>query len=107
MIGAGRKNKLITIWQLREVTTDEGEVTEEPIEYASPWAAIEPLDAKELWFAQQSQATTSHKITLWFIPGITSRMQATWNGRTFKFGGVVNSREENRETVIDATEVIE
>ena len=105
MIGAGRKNKLITIQSLTETTTEEGEVTETPTTYATTWAAIEPLSAREQWFAKQSQATTTHKITLWYMSGITSRMQATWESRTFKFESVTNPFENDRELVIEATEV--
>ena len=107
MIGAGRKNKLITIYELVQTTTPEGEVTEKQEEHATVWAAIEPLAAREKWAAQQSQATTTHKITTWYIKGVTSRMQAVWDDRTFQFDGVINWREENRELVIDATEVTE
>lgn len=105
MIGAGKKNKLITIQQLAQTTTDGGEVTETPLNVATTLAAIEPLTATEQWKAKQSQATTTHTITIHYLNGITSRMRATWNGRTFNFESVINVDEANRGMVILATEV--
>lgn len=105
MIGAGNRNKHITIQILTETVTDEGEVTETATTYARTWAAIEPLNSRETWQAQATQATTSHKITMLYMSGVTTRMQATWNGRTFKFDGVRNINEDNRELEIMATEV--
>jgi len=105
MIGAGKRNKRITIQSLTETTTDGGEVTETASDVAEVWAAIEPLSARETWFARQSQATTTHKITMLYRPDVTSRMRATWDDRTFNFESVVNMDEANREMLITATEV--
>lgn len=105
MIGAGRRNKLITIEELTQTTTDGGEVTETATTLAKVWAAIEPLSARESWFAKQSQATTTHKITILYRSDVTSRMRAKWESRTFNFESVVNLDEANREMVIMATEV--
>lgn len=105
MIGAGKKNKLITIQQVTQTVTDEGEATEAWTEYKQAWAAIEPLSSREQWYAKQSQATQSHKITIWYVSGITTRMRATWDSRTFNFDSVVNPEEADRELVINATEV--
>lgn len=107
MIGAGKKNKLITIQQATQTVTDEGEATEAWTTFAEAWAAIEPLSSREQWYAKQSQATQSHRITMWHISDITTRMRCTWNSRTFNFDAMVNPEEANRELVIEATEVLE
>jgi len=105
MIGTGRRNKQITLQWMVQTRTEGGEVTETPLNVATVWAAVEPLKAREAWQAKQSQATTSHKITILYHPGITSRMRATWDGRVFNFESVVNVDEANRELLIMATEV--
>jgi SPP1 family predicted phage head-tail adaptor len=105
MIPAGRRNKLITIQELAQTTTDGGEITEAPVTVCTCWAAIDPLTAREEWLARQSQATTTHKITILYRSGITCRMRASWGGRLFHFEAVMNVAEENREMVILATEV--
>ena len=105
MIGAGKRNKLMTFQQVTETITDEGEVTETWSTLRKAWVAIEPLTAREAWVAQQSQATTTHKITALYDSGVTSRHQGTWNSRTFKFESVRNIDEGDREMEIMATEV--
>jgi SPP1 family predicted phage head-tail adaptor len=105
-MNAGSRNKHLTLQKLTESTTVGGEVTETAVDTAKVWAAIEPLSSREAWQAQQSQATTTHKITMLYMPGVTSRMQAVWAGRTFRFESVVNLDEANRELMVTATEVL-
>ncbi len=103
---AGCRDRRITIQSLTETTTDGGEVTLTPATFATVWAAIRPLTSHEAMVAKQSKATTTHKIIMLYMPGITPEMQATYNGRTFRFDGVVNLDEGNRQLLITATEVI-
>ena len=108
MIQAGKRDKWITIQLTPEVTSAGGEVTEgDPITVCRVWAAIEPLSARETWAAMESQSLASHRITIPYVSGITSRMRALWRGRTFHFESVLNTEESNRELVITATEEVE
>ncbi len=105
-VAAGRRSRRIVIQSLTQATTAGGEVTETAATHAEVWAAIEPLSGREAWIAQQSQATTTHKITILYRPGITADMQALYDGRTFRFDSVVNLDEANRHLIIMATEVL-
>ncbi len=105
-VGSGARSRRIVIQSLTETITEGGEVTETAATFATVWAEILPLSGREAWIAQQSQATTTHKITMIYRPGITAKMQATYNGRTFMFDSVVNLDEANRFLMITATEVI-
>ena len=105
-VAAGRRSRRIVIQSLAQTTTDGGEVSETASTFATVWAAIEPLSGREAWIAKQSQATTTHKITMLYMPGITPEMQAVYNSRTFKFDSVVNLDEANRHLMITATEVL-
>ncbi len=106
MIGAGRRSRRIVIQSLTETITDGGEVTETATTFATVWAEIKPLSAREDWIAKQSQATTTHKITILYMPDITNEMQATYEGRIFRFDSVQNLDEANRQLLITATEVM-
>ena len=106
MSGAGARDRRITIQSLSETITDGGEVTESATDVCKAWAQIAPLTARENWIAQQSQATTTHKIKILYRPDITHEMQATYDGRTFRFDSVVNIDEANRHLLITATEVM-
>lgn len=109
MIGVVRRDKRVILQSLTKVQTAEGETTESWSDVDTVWAKIEPLQAKEQWFARQSQATTTHRISLWYQDGIaiTSRMRAVWKGRTFHFDSVLNVDEANKEIQILATEITE
>jgi len=106
MSGAGARDRRITIQSMTETITDGGEVTETWTTECRIWAQISPLTARENWVAQQSQATTTHKIKILYRPDITHKMQATYDSRTFKFDSVVNLDEANRHLMITATEVM-
>ena len=103
---AGARNKKITIERLREDPQSDGGINGAPETVAIAWASIEPLSGQERMFAQQQQATTTHKLTTVYIAGIKPGMRATWNGRTFNFESVVNVGEDSRELLIMATEVV-
>lgn len=70
------------------------------------WAKIAPLTGSEAWRAKEQQSMTTHKINLLYQPGITSRMQALYQGRVFNFTDVRDLGEWHRELEITATEVI-
>ena len=106
MSGAGARDRRITIQSVTETITDGGEVTESWATECRIWAQIVPLTARENWVAQQSQATTSHKIKILYRPSITADMRATYDSRTFNFDSVVNLDEANRHLMITATEVM-
>ena len=106
MIGAGKRNKRITIQTVPDTTSAGGEVSEgTPVTFATVFAAIRPLSARENFYMAEQQATTTHEITIPYLAGVTSRMQATFSGRTFYFDNVVDTDEANREMVIMATEI--
>ena len=105
-VQAGRRDRRIVIQSPTDTTTTGGEVTQTWATFATVWAEIMPLSSREAWIAQQSQATTTHKITMIYRAGITADMRATYNSRTFNFDSVVNLDEANRYLLITATEVL-
>lgn len=106
MISAGKLSKHIVIEYLDDDATASGETTNTPHTFAVTWASIEPLSGREAWIAKEQQSTISHKIVTRYIPGLTSRMRATYNGRVFNFESVANANEKNAEIIIMATEVV-
>jgi SPP1 family predicted phage head-tail adaptor len=104
MIDAAKRGKRLTIQSLAIATDENGETTQTASTVTTVWAAIEPLGAREQYYAAQVEATTTHKITILYHPDVTSRCQGVWNGRTFHFDQVINLDEANREMLILATE---
>jgi len=102
----GEMRKLVTIQSIATVRTDDGETTDTASTFCQAWAKVAPLVGRESYLARAQTDATSYKINLLYRSGITQRMQATFDGRTFMFTSVVNVGEMNREIEILATEVL-
>jgi len=98
--------KRITIQRIDTVRTESGETTETPVTFAQAWAKIAPLSGREAWLAQEQQSTTSHKINMRYQSGVTSKMQAAYQGRVFNFTDVRDLDEMHEELEILATEAM-
>jgi len=71
------------------------------------WAAVRPLSAKEVFFAQSTRSETTHRITLRWRPEVNSKgrfVVANNRGRVFKIFSIVNTDEAREELVILAAE---
>jgi SPP1 family predicted phage head-tail adaptor len=103
----GEMRHHITIQQIATTVTDSGETTGTASTFCQTWAKIEPLGGKEVWLARAQQDTTTHRIRMPYVSGITPKMQAVLGTRTFKFGSVNDLDELRREIEVMATEVLE
>lgn len=72
---AGILDQLITLQQRVETRNETGEVTWAWTDWATVWAAVEPLRAQELFAAQQVLSQAHLKIRLRYLPGIHSTMR--------------------------------
>lgn len=71
------------------------------------WAKIESLSGREALLAQSNQATTTHRITIRTLDGITPRMRATTGARVFNFAAPVRPIGTDRQFIeIDAVEIV-
>lgn len=107
LIGAAaRRMKRITIQTPDEtmVSNSSGELTGNWTNVATVYASLEPLSGHEQLLAKAQQDLTTHKIRIAYCDGITSKMRALYNSRTFHFSSVINLAEENRELEIMAIE---
>ena len=77
-------------------------VTWTPFLYA--WAKIEPLTGREYFASKQTQATTSHKITMRYQAGIHPYHRISWADRVFGIDAILNEEEKNQTLIIYATE---
>lgn len=58
------------------------------------WAKIEPLSARELLLAQQTNTTITHRLTIRYRDGIDSKMRIVFGERVFFLEGVRNLGEQ-------------
>lgn len=88
--------------------TDTQDGTGQPIPawatYATVWAAIEPLTARELIAAKQAQSEATTKIRLRYVSGVDHTDRVVFGSRTYAINSVVNPDERNRELHLMCTE---
>ena len=74
--------------------------------FADVWCELAPVSGNERFIAQQLLATVSHTIRCRWLGGVTPKMRARYDGRTFLFQSVIDFRERHREIIITAVEEV-
>lgn len=64
---------------------------------ATVWASVTPVSGKEYFASGQVNAEVSTKITLRYRSGITPKMRAVFEDRTFEIISVLNFEERDIE----------
>lgn len=85
---------------------DDGSMlpTWQPVQ--SCWAKVEPLKGSEFWFAQQTSTEISHKVTMRFIVGCSTKDRLVFRGRILHIKQVRNIDEKNLVTQLMCREVV-
>jgi SPP1 family predicted phage head-tail adaptor len=76
-------------------------------EYATVWAAIEPIRGREFWESQQINAEVTARITIRYLAGVTPKMRILHGTRIFEILSVINPEERNRELQLMVKENVE
>lgn len=104
---AGELRHRITIQEQGETKDSFGADTLTWQDFATVWAAIEPLQGREYFAAQQVHAEVTTKIRIRYLPGVKPSMLVLFGNRKFNILAVTNSNERNRELVLMAKELVE
>ena len=97
----------ITIEQPQLTRDTTGEAMETWVDFARVRAAIEPLAGRELFLAQQVNATLSHRVTLRYLAGVLPTMRVRYGTRVLLIAAPpINKNERNRELELLCTEVV-
>lgn len=75
-------------------------------DFAERWAAIEPLQGRELFIAQQVSAEVNTRIRFRYLAGVTPRMRFLFDSREFDIKAVLNPLERKRETELLCKELV-
>lgn len=84
----------ITIQQMSRTTDGQGGWTESWADFATVWAKVKPMSAKERTFSQQIQENVTHKIVIRWLADVDSEMRISFEGRIFQIKGKI--REDER-----------
>jgi len=82
----------ITIEQPTSAQNDVGEATLTWSTFAEAWADIQPLSGREAERYGEIVGLSAHKITMRYVPGLSSKMRVIYDGRTLEIGQI-NERE--------------
>jgi SPP1 family predicted phage head-tail adaptor len=96
---AGKLRHRVLIQQDAGNTTDEhGQPIQVWQDVATRWAAVEPLQGREVWQAQQARPEVTHRITL-RAGGLTltTKMRVIFEARTFEIQSVIDRGERGAE----------
>lgn len=56
-------------------------------------AAIEPLAGNQYWYAQQVGSSVTHKVTIRYLPEISTLCRVLWGSRQLDVNSVINPGE--------------
>jgi len=99
---AGKLRHRVTIQTPTETQNAVGEVTRSWAAFTDGvvWAAVEPMNGREILMAQQMTSTATTKVTIRYLAGVTSKMRVLFGTRTFEIEYVLNPLERNAEQVL-------
>ncbi len=106
---AGELRHRIKIQKLDEAQGGTGEILKgdaDWTDFADRWAAVEPLQGRELFIAQQISAEVNIRVRLRYLKDVTARMRVLFGTREFDIKAVLNPLERNRETELLCKELV-
>ena len=75
-------------------------------DFATIWAAIEPIRGREFWESQQINAEVTARITIRYLSVVTPKMRVKYGTRIFGIISVINPEERNRELQLMVKEAV-
>lgn len=104
---AGELRHRITIQQLIETRNELGEIIEQSWQdFATVWAAVEPLNGREYFNSQQINAEITTRIRIRYRAGIKPNMRVVYGERIFDIQSVIDIEERHAEMHLMCKEVV-
>jgi SPP1 family predicted phage head-tail adaptor len=82
MIDPGKLRERVTVQQSSAARNSLGEAVLSWSDFATVWASVEGVSAREALTAGQQETTVSHRVRLRYLTGLTQNMRFSWRGRT-------------------------
>lgn len=96
-LSAGRLRHRIVIQERVTLINSNGEQETAWEEFATVWAAIEPLSVRESLMAQQVQSKTSGRMVIRKLPGILASMRVLHLGTVYNVQGILSDPDSGLE----------
>ena len=108
-MGAGDRNKRLIFEGLTETKDAAGGLIQTYSKYITRWASLSGVTGNEKYIAGDLVSVVSHKIIVLYdgkTKFLTNKHRITYKNRVFNINAAINIREENKEFLILAKEVI-
>lgn len=105
-ISAGQLRHRIAIEEFTTTRDSMGGTIEAWTTFAPAWAAVEPLNGREFFAAEQVNAEVSHRVTMRYTPGVKTKMRVNHGGRFLLIEAALNIGERNQELQLMCREVV-
>lgn len=102
---AGALRHHIVIQQVTETQTGSGELTESWSTFATVWADMQPLTAREIYQMDQDAAERTTRFVIRYLAGVLHKMRISYDSRIFDIRTVINIKGRQRSMEIIAVEV--
>lgn len=102
-LDAGQLWARVTVQAPTPSQNSVGEATLSWADFATVWADVQPLGARESVQYGEVLGVMTHKVLLRYLPGLTSAMRVIYDGRTLEIGQI-NERERRWTHEIICTE---
>lgn len=93
-LAAGTLRDRVTVLEPNERETALGETILDFTELATVWASVQAISAQDMMQAEQNQMTTTHVVTIRYLPALNTKMRLGWRGKTLEIQSVLD--RENR-----------
>ena len=93
-LDAGTLRERVTVQQASENRNRLGESISEWATFATVWASVNGVSAREYLLAGQQQVDISHRVKMRYLTGLTPKMRLVWRGRTLEIISILE--HENR-----------
>lgn len=94
---AGELNRRGTLKSLVLTADEANQPIESYTEFATIWAAIEPLSGREYFLAQQVNSEVSVRIRIRYLAGVVSTMVFVFGSRTFEVLNIIHPETALKE----------
>jgi SPP1 family predicted phage head-tail adaptor len=93
---AGSLDERIIVQQPTETRNRLGESVFAWTTFATVWAKVDGVTAREALLAGQQQLSITHRVRLRYLTGLTTKMRLSWRGRTLE---IVSLLEQEGRTI--------
>ena len=106
-VKSGELRHVVNIQQQARTPNASGGYTETWNDFAvNLYCKIEPLAGEERYLREQINDELTHRITMRYYPGVSSKMRVLYGTRVFQIEQVLNTEERNRVLTLYTRELV-